>query len=164
MARHAAAGNGIGSTGWGREEPAELARLAQGLAHLQRQLDELRAAQARPPARQEVAEIWAQRGNAHVRLMPCDIEWVESERDYVHLYNGERSYLLRATLTSLHERLGTTLFMRIRRSAMVRIDCVAAIRDRGQGNVHVALRSGAEVRVGRTYLKRLRDRLRAGPA
>ncbi|PZR61984.1 MAG: hypothetical protein DI537_52290, partial [Stutzerimonas stutzeri] len=52
-------------------------------------------------------------------------------------------------------------YMRVRRSALVRVDRVAAIRDRGYGNVDVVLHSGVEVRVGRTYLKPLRDRLRA---
>ncbi|PZU51048.1 MAG: hypothetical protein DI568_00095 [Sphingomonas sp.] len=160
MACHAAAGGSIMKMAMAPTETADMARLTLRLAQLQRQLDELRAEQTRLLPNQDEPEIWAQRGNAHVRLMPRDIEWVESERDYVHLHNGERAYLLRATLTALHDRLGPNLFMRVRRSAIVRVECVESIRDRGQGHVHVALKSGAEVRVGRTYLKTLRERLR----
>lgn len=105
-------------------------------------------------------EIWAQRGNDYVRLRAGEIERVESERDYVHIHNGERAYLLRATLKAVHARLGEAQYLRVRRSAIVRIDRIAAIRDRGYGNIQVVLRSGATMQVGRTYLKPVRERLR----
>ena len=139
----------------------ERERASQRAEDLQRVLDALRA-EARPPEPDEDArEIWVQSGGHHVRLLAGDIDWVESDRDYVHVHNRERGYMLRTTMAALHDRLGTDRYMRVRRSALVRVDRVAAIRDRGYGNVDVVLHSGVEVRVGRTYLKPLRDRLRA---
>lgn len=105
-------------------------------------------------------EIWAQRGNEYVRLRVDQIERVESERDYVHLHDGVRAYLLRATLTAVHMRFGQDRYLRVRRSAIVRIDRIASIRDHGYGDIRILLRSGATMRVGRTYLKPIRDRLK----
>ena len=156
-------------------KPVRRERLAAALDHARRQLERERASQQAAELRDlldalrdrspreadpDDQEIWVQRGGNHVRLLVRDIEWAESERDYVHIHNHERAYLLRSTMAGLADRLGEERFLRVRRSALVRLDCVASIRDRGYGNVHVILRSGAEVRVGRTYLKPLRERLR----
>lgn len=108
----------------------------------------------------DAAVIWALRGNQFVQLRVGEIEWAESERDYVHIYNYERAYLLRTTLSALHERLGHDRYVRVRRSVIVRLDCVSAIRDRGYGDIQVLLQSGQVVQVGRTYLKALRQRLK----
>src|SRR3546814_12099050 len=62
-------------------------------------------------------------------------------------------------MTALSDRLGSEHFIRVRRSALVRLDQIESIRDRGYGYVHVLLRSGPAVRVGRTYLKPLRERM-----
>ena len=105
-------------------------------------------------------EIWALRGSDFVQLRIGDIERAESERDYVHIHNEERAFLLRTTLGALHDRLGHDRYVRVRRSAIVRLDRNSSIRDRGYGDIQLRLRSGAVVRVGRTYLKPLRQRLK----
>lgn len=136
-------------------------RASEHAAHLQRIVEELRRQAPAAAADSNDQEIWAQRGGNYVRLLAREIEWAESERDYVHIHNQERAFLLRTTMAALSDRLGNEQFIRVRRSALVRLDRIESIRDRGYGNVHVLLQSGTEVRVGRTYLKPLRDRLRA---
>ena len=133
---------------------------SQHVEHLQRVVRELRQPTAAALSDSDDQEIWAQRGDNYVRLLAREIQWAESERDYVHIHNHERSFMVRTTMTALSSRLGAERFIRVRRSALVRLDRIESIRDRGYGNVHVLLRSGAEVRVGRTYLKPLRDRMR----
>lgn len=121
------------------------------------------AVQVRAESRQDgrdAAQIWALRGSDFVPLQVGDIEWAEAERDYVHLHNCERAFLLRTTLSALHDRLGEDRYLRVRRSAIVRLDRILSVRDRGYGEIRVHLRSGAEIRVGRTYLKPVRERLR----
>lgn len=108
-------------------------------------------------------KIWALRGNEFVQLRIGEIERVESDRDYVHIHNAERAYHLRTTLGALHERLGSDRYVRIRRSAIVRLDSIGAIRDRGYGDLQIILHSGTVLQVGRTYLKSLRERLRKWP-
>jgi DNA-binding LytR/AlgR family response regulator len=157
-------------------KPATPFRLEQSIAHaralveqarsysqvreLKRRLDEVHTGQIEIYDERDGAEIWAMRGGQFVQLRAGEVEWAESERDYAHIHNSERAYLLRTTLGALHQRLGTDRFVRVRRSAIVRLESIASIRDRGYGEIHILLRSGAEVRVGRTYLKPLRDRLK----
>ena len=88
-----------------------------------------------------------------------------AERDYVRLHAHGQSYLLRETISSLEARLDPEHFIRVRRSALVRIDRITGIRRPGYGDFRVRLTDGSELRVGRTYVKRIRELiapLRAG--
>lgn len=105
-------------------------------------------------------EIWVERRGAFVRLFVEDIDWVEAERDYVYIHARGHPYLLRNTMTNIQAKLGAEQFIRIRRSALVRRDRIAAIRKAGYGDVRVQLASGEELRVGRTYVRHVRDILR----
>lgn len=107
----------------------------------------------RPDTRRE---IWVRRRGEFVRLSPDAIEWVEAERDYVRLHAGANNYLLRQTMHGMLERLGPDRFVRVRRSALVRRDAIQAIRKTGQGEVRIRTASGAELRVGRTYVQNFR--------
>jgi DNA-binding LytR/AlgR family response regulator len=113
------------------------------------------------PPRYE-AEMWVQRRGEFVRLRVGDIEWVEADRDYVHLHAAGRSYMMRETMGNLESRLDPEHFMRIRRSALVRKACVSAVRLQGYGHFRIILNSGEDIRIGRTYIKAVRDLLRSG--
>lgn len=104
-------------------------------------------------------QLWVQRRGEYLRVCIDDIDWVEAERDYVHLHARGERYLMRHTLTAIQERLGAQRFVRIRRSALVRTDGVRAIRKAGYGDVRVKLICGEELRVGRTYVGKIRTLL-----
>ena len=140
----------------------EQERSSYRLRELEQRLMDAPAAGAVSHDTRDAAVIWALRGNQFVPLRTGEIEWAESERDYVHIYNNERAYLLRTTLSALHERLGHDRYVRVRRSVIVRLDRISAIRDRGYGDIQVLLQSGQVIQVGRTYLKSLRQRLKGG--
>ena len=129
------------------------------VCELERQLQSVRAAPPVTDKERDGVVIWALQGNQFVPLRVGDIERAESERDYVHIHNNERAYLLRMTLGALHERLGFDRYVRVRRSVIVRLDRISAVRNRGYGDIQIVLQSGAAVQVGRTYLKPLRQRL-----
>ncbi|MBU1376964.1 MAG: LytTR family DNA-binding domain-containing protein [Alphaproteobacteria bacterium] len=101
-------------------------------------------------------ELWVQRRGEYLRVLVDDIDWVEAERDYVHVHARGERYLMRQTLTGIQARLGARRFVRIRRSALVRADGVHAIRKAGYGDVRVKLTCGEELRVGRTYVTKIR--------
>lgn len=107
-------------------------------------------------------ELWVQRRGEYLRVCVDDINWVEAERDYVHLHARGERYLMRQTLTGIQARLGARRFVRIRRSALVRADGVSAIRKAGYGDVRIKLTSGDELRVGRTYVTKIRALLTPG--
>ena len=121
---------------------------------------------ATEPARYET-EIWAERLNEFVRIRVADLDWIEAERDYVRLHAHGHSYLLRETISGVQARLDPRTFIRVRRSALVRIDRVTGIRKAGTGNYRVTLSNGNDIRVGRTYVQQIRrlisPRVRTGP-
>jgi two-component system LytT family response regulator/two-component system response regulator AlgR len=108
-------------------------------------------------------EIWAPRGSGFERVLVSDINWVEAERDYVHLRTGARSYLLRETMNGIQSRLDPDMFIRVHRSALVRVDRIGSIRRPGYGRFSLLLTSGEEVPVGRTYVKQIKRLIGAGP-
>ncbi len=135
-------------------------RASSRVRELERRIEEMRDDPEKTSDERDRQEIWALRGSEFVQLRIGEIERVESDRDYVHIHNAERAYLLRTTLGALHKRLGADRYIRVRRSAIVRLDRIGAIRDRGYGDLQIRLQSGTVMQVGRTYLKPVRERLR----
>jgi len=113
------------------------------------------------------SEFWLQRRGEYVRVPAGRVDRVEAERDYVKLHAGSDSFLLRETMSRMEERLDPDQFVRIHRSAIVRKSLITAIRQAGFGAVNVALSDGSELRIGRSYVRHVRDLLLArdsGPA
>jgi two-component system LytT family response regulator len=88
-----------------------------------------------------------------------DVEWIEAVGDYAGLHVGNRTHLLRESMTALASRLDPTKFVRIHRSAIVQIDCVAAMRARTNRDGTVQLKSGMELKVSRLYSSEFRTAL-----
>lgn len=109
-------------------------------------------------------ELWAPRGSGFERVLVSQIDWIEAERDYVHLHTPSRSYLLRETMNGIQGRLDPEMFIRVHRSALVRIDRIGVIGRPGYGRFSVQMTTGQEVPVGRTYVKKIRKLIAAAPA
>lgn len=107
-------------------------------------------------------ELWAPRGAGFERVLVSQIDWVEAERDYVHLHTAERSYLLRETMNGIQARLDPEEFIRVHRSALLRVERIGAIRKPGYGRFSVQMTTGREVPVGRTYVKKIRSLIGPG--
>jgi two-component system LytT family response regulator len=85
------------------------------------------------------------------------IEWFESEGNYVRVHSRGRSYLMRATMDSVAQRLATRRwFIRVRRSAIVNVRAVASLERNGKSSFIVHLRSGAAVTSSRFYQSAIR--------
>ena len=63
----------------------------------------------------------------------------------------------------MEARLDPEVFIRVHRSALVRIDRIGSIRRPGYGRFSLQLTSGEEVPVGRTYVKQIKRLIGAGP-
>jgi DNA-binding LytR/AlgR family response regulator len=110
------------------------------------------------------AELWAPRGSGFERVLVSQIDWVEAERDYVHLHTPGRSYMLRETMNGIQGRLDPDMFIRVHRSALLRIDRIGLICRPGYGRFSVQMTTGQEVPVGRTYVKKIRKLIATVPA
>jgi two-component system LytT family response regulator len=87
-----------------------------------------------------------------VFLTPSEIVWVEAADNYVvlHLVDATR-LMLRETLSALEERLGSSEFARVSRSAVVRLDPVKELQPTFHGDYTVVLRDGTRVPLSRSY-------------
>lgn len=95
-------------------------------------------------------------------LVPFDeLEWIEAADQYVrlHLVDG-REELMRASMGHLEKRLGGSTFMRVHRSAIVRVDRVVELSSATSGTGRIRLKGGAKVPVSRTRLALVRRALR----
>ena len=84
-----------------------------------------------------------------------DIDWIQSAGNYVLLNCGERHYPMRQTLKSLDEQLDPTRFKRVHRTAIVNLDRVDSLQDKGE--TELVLVTGDAVPVSKTYLPQLRN-------
>lgn len=104
-----------------------------------------------------VSEFWVPHRAELKRIDAALIERIDAERDYMRLHLGERSYLLHETIKMLEERLDPAQFVRIHRSHIVRLDYITGLRHQGGGVWFARLKDGCELRVGRTYLPRVKE-------
>jgi two-component system LytT family response regulator len=62
-----------------------------------------------------------------------DVDWIEAADNYVRVWTGGRSHLVREALADLERRIQTHGFARAHRRALVRLDAVRELRTRGTG-------------------------------
>jgi two-component system LytT family response regulator len=84
-----------------------------------------------------------------------EIDWIQAANNYVELHTSRGKHLIRGTLTALDERLDSSRFVRISRSAVVNLDRVKEIRDWSHGDRLLVLRDGTELILSRFYRNRL---------
>lgn len=75
--------------------------------------------------------------------------------NYIHIHTDGAEHVIRETMGGLERRLDPREFIRIHRSAIVRIRCIAAIESIPFGEYHVLLQSGMELNSSRPYRARL---------
>ncbi|RIV85403.1 DNA-binding response regulator [Aurantiacibacter xanthus] len=79
------------------------------------------------------------------------IEHIEAAGDYMVIYTGDNSLILRETMKDLERRLDPKVFQRVHRSTIVNLDLVRQVRPHTNGECFLVLESGAEVKVSRSY-------------
>ncbi len=89
-------------------------------------------------------------GARTIVLPPEDVEWIEAEDNYVLVHTPQRSYTVRQRLRDVESQLDSASFVRVHRSAIVRVGRIAEVRPLGHGDFEVLLRGGASVRGSRS--------------
>jgi len=79
------------------------------------------------------------------------IEHVEAAGDYMCIYTGDNSLILRETMKDLERRLDPRIFQRVHRSTIVNLDKVRQVKPHTNGECFLMLESGAQVKVSRSY-------------
>jgi len=115
-----------------------------------------RAERGRSEGGEWLSEFWVPHRSELLRIDADQVERIDAERDYVRLHVGDRSYLLLQTIAGLEGRLDPSRFIRIHRSAILRRDRIRGLRHEGLGVWSVELEGGDALRIGRTYLRKVK--------
>ena len=116
---------------------------------------------AQQPTRPSLDRI-AVRVDGVLRIVrTSDVDWIESEGNYVRVHAGNTSHLVRMTAASLESQLDPRTFIRVHRRYIVNVDRIVEVQPWFAGDAVIILRNGAKLRVSRTFRERLHARLGA---
>jgi two-component system, LytTR family, response regulator len=122
-------------------KPVSEARFAATMKRLEKRL----RSSAKPPP--ETIVVTTARGATVLHLN--EIDRIEAAGNYSQLWVGTRSYFLRESLQLLEERVQPQGFVRVHRSALVRLDAVRELRRTRTGGLVAILGSGVRVPISR---------------
>jgi len=100
--------------------------------------------------------LWVQIGSDRRRLTLSEIQWLEAERDYVRVHMNGYAHLVNAMLGEIEKALDRDSFLRVHRSAIVRIDKVRAVSRGRFSTLVLELEDGRRLPVGRKYQEAVR--------
>jgi two-component system LytT family response regulator len=110
-----------------------------GLAHAVRFFEQARAEPARPMAQSSgYMTIIPVRARGGMTLVPvAQIDWIETQGNYLALHVNGESHLIRESLARLEARLDPAHFLRVHRQTMVAADRIAAMTSLGAGDAQL---------------------------
>ncbi len=79
------------------------------------------------------------------------IEKIDAAGDYMCIYTGDNTLILRETMKDLEKRLDPRRFQRVHRSCIVNLDLVRQVKPHTNGECFLVLGSGSQVKVSRSY-------------
>jgi two-component system LytT family response regulator len=145
-------------------KPFDRARLARTLVRVRRQLrrdsgeiaEKIRRLLAAGAGERRPLRRIAIRSGGRIQSLPVDeVHWFEAADNYLKIHTAKAVPLIRETLAELERRLDPNVFIRIHRSAIVRIESIRAVESLFHGDYEAVLRSGERLPVGRRYRERL---------
>ena len=141
-------------------KPVNAERLERAIVRASARRGQPRAGAAPAPQSDWIAEFWVPHRSELLRIAADDVTRIDAERDYVRLHvgggEGARSYLLLQTIAGLEARLDPAKFIRVHRSTILRRDRITGLRHDGLGVWSVELGEDEPVRIGRTYLSKVK--------
>jgi len=132
------------------EDAASLRRTLAALLRSQRPAAETGQLSVEEPGAPAHPERLAVRVGQRIVLVPvAELDWVESEGDYVRLHAGDASYFVAARTQAVEHLLDPKRFLRIHRSVIVNLDRVRELQRDDDGGGAVRLGDGVRLRVSR---------------
>jgi two-component system, LytTR family, response regulator len=156
-------------------KPVEEDKLADTLDRVRRRLTEKRAAEEAGKLKELLAEVAPEAvesgeqaddtlaANRYEKLINIKdrgqnfrvdvdtIEKIDAAGDYMCIYTGDNTLILRETMKDLEKRLDPRRFQRVHRSTIVNLDLVRQVKPHTNGECFLVLDSGAQVKVSRSY-------------
>jgi len=143
-------------------KPVEEERLADTLDRVRHRLSERKGAEEAgrlkealvehaPEAAEALDEGVTAEGPSASRYDVDSIERIDAAGDYMCIYTGDNTLILRETMKFLEKRLDPRRFQRVHRSTIVNLDLVKQVKPHTNGECFLVLESGAQVKVSRSY-------------
>jgi two-component system LytT family response regulator len=85
-------------------------------------------------------------------LAPADIAWIEAARNYLVLHLAGKSHTLRGTLDTFSKKLNPSEFVRVNRSAIVRLECIRELQPWFHGEYKIVMKDGTSIPWTRRYI------------
>jgi two-component system LytT family response regulator len=96
--------------------------------------------------------------NGRVFLLDTEeIDWLEAEGDYVSVHSGPRTHLIRETICNLETQLDPREFLRIDRSAIVRLDRIKELQPWFYDEYRIILYDGTQLTLSRAHRAELQE-------
>ena len=90
-----------------------------------------------------------------------DIDWIETQGNYLALHAGAAVHLIRETSVKFEARLDPKRFARIHRRTIVALDRIARMSPLANGDATLRLRDGNDLRVSRNFREDVRTKFEA---
>jgi two-component system LytT family response regulator len=90
-------------------------------------------------------------------LRTQDIDYIESEGNYVRVHVAKDSHLIREAMSVLETQLDPKKFLRIHRCTIVNVDRIQELQPWFHGEYRVILRNGVQLTLSRSYREKLRE-------
>ncbi len=81
-----------------------------------------------------------------------DVAWIESARNYIVLHVGSKSHMIRGTLDAFSKKLNAAEFVRVNRSAIVRVDSIQELQPWFHGEYKIVMKDGTTIPWTRRYI------------
>lgn len=90
-------------------------------------------------------------------LQPNEIDWIESDGDYVRIHMASDTHFTRMKLAEIERRLAPEGFVRIHRCRIVNLAQVKEFRPLSRGASVVVMKNGTRLDASYAYLKEMQD-------
>ena len=98
------------------------------------------------------------KSNNNIHVIPLsEVLYIESEDDYVMIHTTKGKHLKHETMKYYEEHLNASMFIRIHRSYIVKIDEIKKIEKYGKDSYQIMLKNGTDLKVSRTRYQELKS-------
>jgi two-component system, LytTR family, response regulator len=104
-----------------------------------------------------LSRIFVRDGNRILPIPLVSLERAQGADDYVTIHTAAKEYLVSVRLSDLETHLVRGPFLRIHRSHLINLECVASIEPYDAARVEVVMKSGARIVASRAGSKKLRE-------
>jgi two-component system LytT family response regulator len=141
-------------------KPFTRARLQIALQHAREQLEHTQrpaSGAAKSTHKKEYTNRLIFRSKGRILFLQiAEIRWIGAEENYVRIFAGKESHMLRHTMANFETRLDPEIFLRVHRSAIINLQHVKEFRSDGSDReCFVTMSDGQKLPVSRGYRTRI---------